>query len=232
MPHHELEQYTRLVQMLGTQFGDSCDAILYSLEGIEQRQGTAVAVRGTTAGAKPGTPLPAFLLEHIQNQGFKDIYGFINKSLSGLVLRTSVQFLFSSDQRPIGCLCIHHNIVHIKMITSFLEELTRPSNLEDEDEQEENRAAGEKFYSASDIQGFLNSIISEFIVERVGDANFSSLEKSDKLALIAELDQRGVFLVKGAVNMIARRINVSKFSIYNYLDEIRTDGYGGGGYKD
>ena len=223
MHYKELEQYAQFVQMLYGQFGDSCHAVLYSLEDAEQRLGTVAAVSGTLTEARPGEALPAFLVEHIQAHGYKNAYGFINKSLPGLVLRTSIQFLFAQDETVIGCLCIHHNIVHIKMITSFLEELTRPSNLEDEDEQEESRAASEKSYNASNIQGFLNSIISEFIVERIGTDNFSSLEKSDKLALIAELDQRGVFLVKGAVNMIAKRINVSKFSIYNYLDEIRTE---------
>jgi len=210
--------------MLGGQFGDSCQAILYSLEEAEQCRGTVIAVSGTATDAKPEDPLSSFIRDHIQTQGYKNSYGFINKAFPGLVLRTSIQFLFSDGQQEaIGCLCIHHNIVHIKMITSFLEELTRPSNLEDENEQEEHKVADERSYRASDIQGFLNSIISEFIVERIGDGNFSALEKSDKLALIAELDQRGVFLVKGAVNLIAKRINVSKFSIYNYLDEIRVE---------
>lgn len=223
MHYDELEQYTQVVQMLRGQFGDSCDAVLYALEEAEPPHGSVIAASGTTTNSKPGDSLPAFLLEHIQTHGYKNAYGFINKSFPGLVLRTSIQFLFSYSRKAIGCLCIHHNIVHIKMITSFLEELTRPSNLEDDDEQEGSKVVSEKSYSASDIQGFLNSIISEFIIERIGDGNFSSLEKSDKLALIAELDQRGVFLVKGAVNLIAKRINVSKFSIYNYLDEIRTE---------
>lgn len=221
---NELEQYIQSVQMLGSQFGDSCQAVLYAIEGTQpQLRGSLIAVSGTTTGAKLGDPLPAFLLEHIQAQGYENAYGFINKSFQGLVLRTSIQFVFSRNQEVAGCLCIHHNIVHIKMIISFLEELTRSSSLEDEDEWGNKQTAGEKSFRASNIQGFLDSVLSELIAERVGDGNFSMLEKIDKLALITELDQRGVFLVKGAVNLIAKRLNMSKFSIYNYLDEIRTE---------
>jgi predicted transcriptional regulator YheO len=67
----------------------------------------------------------------------------------------------------------------------------------------------------------LDNVVSELLAQRLGGNDFSYLGKSDKLALIADLDRKGVFLVKGAVNIVAKRMNVSKFSIYNYLDEIR-----------
>lgn len=222
MPIFVIEQYKAIVQMIGRQFGDSCQAILYIADIDRLSQSGAVqAVSGNTTDARPSDPLPLFLIDHIQEKGFHSQYGFINKGIPGLVLRTSLQFIPVDDKKA-GVLCIHHNIVHIKMITSFLEELTRPSTLEDEDERSEKHVVGDKQYVASDIQGFLDSIISEFIIERLGTNSFISLEKGDKLALISELDNRGVFLVKGAVNTVAKRINVSKFSIYNYLEEIRT----------
>lgn len=217
-----LDQYRETVQVIGRQFGDSCQAILYAFDvGRLREEGAALAVSGTTTETAEGDPLPPFLIAHIEEKGFRSQYGFINKGIPGLVLRTSLQFIPAGDER-MGCLCIHHNIVHIKMITSFLDELTRPSTLEDEDEQDKRGSVEGRQYTASDIQGFLDSIISEFVIERLGTNSFISLEKGDKLALIAELDSRGVFLVKGAVNIVAKRMNVSKFSIYNYLDEIRT----------
>ncbi len=221
--NRELEPYKGILRMLGGQFGDSCQAILYSLDLMQERPvGITVGVSGTTTDACIGEPLPEFLVTYLAENGPRSQYGFINKSYPSLVLRTSVQFLERENQEAFGCLCIHHNIVHIKMITSFLEELTRPNNLEDDDEQGADAEGEDRVYTAGNIQGFLDSIISEFLEEHLGANNFASLEKNDKLALIAELDRRGVFLVKGAVNLIAKRINISKFSIYNYLDEIRS----------
>ncbi len=218
----QLEPYKGVLRMLGGQFGDSCQSVLYSLEQDQDKlEGAVVSVSGTTTNANIGDPLPAFLETHIREKGMASQYGFINKAFPSLVLRTSLEFLRDEAGEVFGCICIHHNIVHIKMITSFLDELTRPNNLEDEDE-ESSAAGGEgRQYTASNIQGFLDNIISEFLEEHLEANNFAALDKNDKLDLIKELDRRGVFLVKGAVNLIAKRINVSKFSIYNYLDEIR-----------
>jgi predicted transcriptional regulator YheO len=215
-----LEQYRHFVSLLGGQFGDSCQAVLYALDMSREADGTAgtaIEVSGTTTEARVGDVLPAFLTTYIAENGYQDRYGYINKKNPGLVLRTSVMFIFDGAEGPIGCLCVHHNIVHIKMITSFLEELTRPDNLEDDEEQ----PGGDRIFAASDIQGFLDNVVSELLAQRLGGNDFSYLGKSDKLALIADLDRKGVFLVKGAVNIVAKRMNVSKFSIYNYLDEIR-----------
>jgi len=218
----KLEPYKGVLRMLGGQFGDSCQSILYSLEQArEEVEGKVVSVSGTTTNANLGDPLPGFIDAHIREKGMTSQYGFINKAFPSLVLRTSLEFLKDEEGKTFGCICIHHNIVHIKMITSFLDELTRPNNLEDEDEESSDANGEGRQYTASNIQGFLDNIISEFLEEHLEANNFAALDKNDKLDLIKELDRRGVFLVKGAVNLIAKRINVSKFSIYNYLDEIR-----------
>lgn len=221
----KLEPYKGILRMIGGQFGDSCQAILYSLmQNRDKIEGTVVSFSGTTTSVSIGDPLPSFIEAHIKEKGVTSQYGFINKAFPSLVLRTSLEFLKDEAGEVFGCLCIHHNIVHIKMITSFLDELSRPNNLEDDDEETANINGEGKQYTANNIQGFLDNIISEFLEEHLAGNNFAALDKNDKLDLIKELDRRGVFLVKGAVNLIAKRINVSKFSVYNYIDEIREQG--------
>jgi predicted transcriptional regulator YheO len=214
-----LEHFNKLVLMLHGQFGESCQTLLYRMDN-KSRTSSLMSVSGALTPVHIGDPLPDFLVRHIMENGDRDEYGFINKSFPGMVLRTSVLFIRNRTKKPIGCFCIHHNIIHIQMLVSFLEEFTRSGSLEDENEPVEVRYAGGKTYSASDIQGFMDTIVSEFAIERLGKNSFTALEKTDKIALIAELDSRGIFLVKGAVNLVARHLNISKFSVYNYLDEI------------
>lgn len=222
MKKHLLEQFTNTVRMCGAQFGDSCQVILYDLRVTEgEKVGTAMAVSGRVTDTQVGAPLPAFLLHYATRHGLQDDYGFINKNYPGLVLRTSLQFIHDETGLVAGCLCIHHNIVHIQMIISFLEEYTRSQIAEDEDESL-NISPGSKEYKATDIQSFMDSVMQEFLIERLGQNSFANLDKNDKLALISELESKGVFLVKGSVNLVANRMNISKFSIYNYLEEIRT----------
>ncbi|MBE3114904.1 MAG: helix-turn-helix domain-containing protein, partial [Actinobacteria bacterium] len=37
------------------------------------------------------------------------------------------------------------------------------------------------------------------------------------------LQKKGIFLVKGNIDKIANKLNVSRYTIYNYLSEIKPD---------
>jgi len=49
----------------------------------------------------------------------------------------------------------------------------------------------------------------------------SRMEKSDKIEIVKELDERGLFMVKGAIDLVASRLDISKFTLYGYLEEIK-----------
>nr|WP_315988792.1 helix-turn-helix domain-containing protein [Desulforamulus aquiferis] len=44
----------------------------------------------------------------------------------------------------------------------------------------------------------------------------------DKIRFVAALEQRGAFLIKGSVDYIATVLGVSKYTVYNYLQKIRS----------
>ena len=48
------------------------------------------------------------------------------------------------------------------------------------------------------------------------------MQKEDKLALVDDLEHKGIFDVKGSVEYVAECLGVTNFTVYNYLKEIRT----------
>jgi predicted transcriptional regulator YheO len=46
------------------------------------------------------------------------------------------------------------------------------------------------------------------------------MEKEDKLRIISDLKERGLFLIKGAAKRVSKELNVSLPTIYKYLEEI------------
>ena len=50
----------------------------------------------------------------------------------------------------------------------------------------------------------------------------SEMTKKDKMKAIEFLDKKGIFLIMKSMDKVADRFQISKFSIYNYLDEIRS----------
>jgi hypothetical protein len=51
----------------------------------------------------------------------------------------------------------------------------------------------------------------------------SAMSRSQKQDLVKYLDERGAFLIKKSVEQVAVRLGVSRFTIYNYLDQANRD---------
>jgi predicted transcriptional regulator YheO len=49
----------------------------------------------------------------------------------------------------------------------------------------------------------------------------SMMDKRDKLETMGRLDKDGVFMIKGSVDYMAKVFGASKYTIYNYLKQIR-----------
>ena len=49
------------------------------------------------------------------------------------------------------------------------------------------------------------------------------LTKDEKVQIVNKLDRQGAFLIKGAIDYVAKVLCVSRYTIYNYLDEIRVE---------
>ncbi len=47
------------------------------------------------------------------------------------------------------------------------------------------------------------------------------MKKQHKAAVVRELDEAGYFLIKDAVDFLAAELKVTRYTIYNYLNEIR-----------
>ena len=71
----------------------------------------------------------------------------------------------------------------------------------------------------ADIVTMMEEIISE-AVQGIKQP-FKFADKSEKLKAIKLMLDRGPFLIKGGVDFAAQRLKVSRYSIYNYLKEVK-----------
>lgn len=69
-----------------------------------------------------------------------------------------------------------------------------------------------------DLQGALQRLVSA--VERELGGPLGELSRKDKQAAVRMLDERGAFLLRGAVEDIAAIMGVSRITIYNYINAI------------
>ncbi|WP_411682780.1 helix-turn-helix domain-containing protein [Clostridium thailandense] len=65
------------------------------------------------------------------------------------------------------------------------------------------------------------TIIDELIHNIIRNRDVGNLKRKDNIDLIRFMDEKGVFLVKGAIDKVAESLGLSKVTIYSYLDEAR-----------
>lgn len=50
----------------------------------------------------------------------------------------------------------------------------------------------------------------------------ATMPKDEKVYLMQSLEFHGAFFIRGAVEFVAKTLGVSKFTVYNYLKEVRS----------
>ena len=70
----------------------------------------------------------------------------------------------------------------------------------------------------SELHGALERLIDA--VEREADAELGAMDRAQKQAAVRTLDEQGAFLLRGAVDRIARAMGVSRVTLYSYLNAL------------
>ena len=203
------QSFVLLMDTLVAQFGSNCQVSLYDM-----REGAArlIAVSGTVMDVSIGSRLAPPIVEKL-NQANRTNSGrimFTSTTPDGRRLSSSLTMISDPvSAAQIGVLkidfCIEHLISSIDVLQTFcgIDEQPRAAD-----------AGGEE-----DIGQIVETIIAETFESRNGTRSTSG--KEHRLEIVRRLEDRGVFRVKGAVEIVSNSLNVSKYSIYNYIDQVR-----------
>ncbi|MCS3804581.1 putative transcriptional regulator YheO [Chromobacterium alkanivorans] len=67
----------------------------------------------------------------------------------------------------------------------------------------------------------MDEAMRDIIAQALDDKPLARMKKADKKQAVAQMLEQGLFIVKGGVERAAEALGVSRYTIYNYLDEIR-----------
>lgn len=210
--HPFLKSFLPIVKVIAGMFGRNCEVVLHDLSKPER---SIIAIEnGHVTGRDIGDPVTGFALDAWQEGGFGDnkedqIVSYKTKTKDGRILKSSSMFIRDDKGKIIGCLCINYDISGCLMLEKMMNEFCDLTELKEE--------KGETF--VKDIDEILENIIDEAIEEI--NKPFSLMQKEDNLKVVEIVEEKGGFLIKGAINLLAQKLNVSRYTIYNYLDELK-----------
>lgn len=197
-----------IINGLGKQFGDKCEFIIHDYS--KPFDSTIVAiVNGELTGREigmGGTNIGLRVLQALEEPNGK--FNYVSQTLDGRFLRSSTIYLKNSVGEVIGSLCINMDITELLNANKILEKLCKI------DPNKEQKADAVIF---NNIEDLLINMIQESI-DYVG-VPVAKMTREDKIKGIQYLNKRGAMRIKNASNTIAKYYDISKFSVYNYIND-------------
>lgn len=208
-----LENIKSIAGGIHQMLGQNSEVIIHDLK---QPESSVIFIAGELTERDLGAPVTDLVLRTIKNESDPDdIINYQTKTKDGRIFKSSTFFIKNEQQEVEFCLCINYDISDLLMSKRTISNFIGTENNNHQERQEED----ENF--AKNVDEILVNLIEDARAQV--DKPVKYMEKNDKLEIIKFLDQRGAFTITKSVESVADELNVSKYTIYNYLKEIKEE---------
>jgi predicted transcriptional regulator YheO len=211
LPDHSslIESLKIVVDGIAGTFGPRCEVVLHDLRNLDRS--IVKIVNGHVTGRSVGGS--------ITDQGLKDlrkgtddlILNYRSVTSQGRPLKSTTIVFRDGRGKPTAAICINLDITDI---LAFNTQIQNIFGVAEEGQDEKQRETFEK-----DVGSTLDKMAGKAI-HGIGK-QIQSLSKEERMDIVRDLDAQGFFLIKGAIKILASKLKLSKFTLYNYLDEIK-----------
>jgi predicted transcriptional regulator YheO len=204
---------------LAALFGENCEVVLHDHKD-QPYEHTIVAIEnGHVTGRTIGDCGTNLGLEVLRGTGDgRDRYNYATQTKDGRVLRSSTVYIHDDAGEVVGSLCVNIDITDMMAAEHVIGKLCQNPF-----RNGKNGGGVEKVQEvfAHDVSELTDALIQQ--AQQVIDKPVSKMTKEDKMAVLRFLDNHGAFLIKKAGEKIAAFLDISKFTMYSYLDVIRAN---------
>lgn len=198
-----------MLSQIGTAFcrtiGPQCEVVVHDLSDMEH---SIVWITGSVTERNVGGCMTSKGLSLVRSGNTADSYNYTTRTRSGKTVRSSLVFLKDNNNRPFAAMEINFDTSPFVAFRHALETLADPDEAYD-------------FQDAfiDDAPQILETMFQK-AVEFTGKPT-AQMSKADRLRVVEILDEAGVFELRKAIPTVAGYLGVTRFTIHNYLNEIR-----------
>lgn len=211
------------MEALGRALGPSVEIVLHDLDRLPN---SIVAIANPLTGRTVGDPPTDLLLRDVREGRFHDRYRYEARAAGGRTLRSSTIFIRDLNGLPIGTLCINEDVTNLSQVRDLLDQQLRPGEAQT---VAAVPAGVESRPSAESFAHGVPQLAAVLIDQALGEVGIpvELMKKQHKMLVVRELERRGFFLIRDAVEDAAKLLGVTRYTIYNYLNEIEAERDGG-----
>ncbi len=202
-----LETYIPIANLIAQTFGKNCEVVLHDLS-IPQNS-VVYTVNNHVTGRQVGQPFEHLIKDVLLSKNFENdcTANYRTTTIAGKKIKSSTALLRDAKGEVIGALCVNYDLSPLNDMKILLDEFM-------DTQQEKIESTVEPFDNVIEI-------VEDLINKMIGNSSVTTLKRKDKIELIQFMDKKGVFLIKGAIEKVAEKLNISKVTVYSYLDAIK-----------
>lgn len=211
-----INKFIPIADFLGDVLGSNTEIIIHDL--TNYNKSIVHIINGQLSGRKIGDPITDLVIDFIatESKGNKNfISNYNSKTIEGRLLYSSTFFIRDDLNEIVGALCLNSDYHEVKKSISFLTSLL-PNYVDD------------KVLSLNNIKENLNSDPQELTLNKIDaiinefDIIPNRMNTEEKTEVITALNDCGVFNIRGSVQEVATKLQMSEPSIYRYIKKIKS----------
>lgn len=200
------------------------EVVLHDLQRIPD---TVRAIAGVVTGRRIGDPPTDKLLERVAAGDLSHEIGYRSQLPDGRILQSTTIIYTDKDDRAAAALCLNSDVSAWVTLRAAMDRFVLGHEAAPAQTQASLAAHRSKSTSApADSSEYFPHSVEE-LSGRLVEAALAAvgvppekMRKEHKVEVVAELDRRGFFLIKQAAETVAAALGVTRFTIYNYLNEV------------
>lgn len=202
-----LKNYFVIADAIAGTFGSQCEVVVHDLS---QPVSSVVHVaNGLVTGRRIGQSFDHLVKQVLLNKKFKGdrMINYMFVTPEGKKIKSSSALIRDGKGEVLGMLCINYDISACQAMQSQLNAFL---SVEENDSEPEE-----------DVDQNVMAVIDELMLKIIGNVDVKNISRKRSVEIIKFMDEKGIFLVKGAMDKVAALMGVSKVTIYSYLDEAK-----------
>lgn len=240
-----IQSLAQLVEPLASLMAD-CEVVVHDLSQVPT---TIVAIAGGLTGRKVGDPATDVLLKQMAEGRVRTMVNYSSVLPDGRRIRCATIAVKDSRGNPVAALCINSSVeiwsgllkICQQMLYGSVDASSEPkSEAELDEDLDQNQQRGAE--KAGSETGQIDQGTGSAEASSTGEAFFHNLDdlanivldravasqgvpvelmtKSHKKEVIRQAKEQGFFFLRDAAETLADRLQISRFTVYNYLKEI------------
>ncbi|QVM93277.1 PAS domain-containing protein [Pseudomonas entomophila] len=204
------------LQALGSVAPRNLEILLHDLDHPERS--VVAIVNGHLSGRQVGSPI---LAAPEQDQGFKALMQATADqqgcepvvlpdyptTLKGRTLRSATAIFRDRHGHPFASLCVNTDVTGLDAAMAFLQHF--------------QPLGAVPAPSTASEPADMSVLMAEIIQASLQRSGQGRMNKQAKVEAVRVMQERGLFIVKGGVEKAAEALGVTRYTIYNYLEQLR-----------